>query len=204
MKHFLFSVCLIFVFIHVISAAQSEDNPIVSLKDADEFTQWVWESEWTVEAAPHNKVCGVNGNGNTKNNGKLVDLLPIPTIGETWQLELEVIGDHTARLMVRAETGPLLGSYRFDAEKIPQRIRQAIESEKEYPGSSVNRVWEYSVENSAITLCGFGPKNARDALAFPLSVSPAGNTERCGNGQLDASSGNNRWRIFAVGFYTLL
>lgn len=150
--------------------AQAADKSITALKDADDFTAWVFGTNWTVEVAPKLETCGVDGQGAKRDSAKITDMLPIPYAGEVWQLELEVIGDHTARLMVRGERGPILAAYRFDFASIPARLKDLIAAERKYPGASVNRMWEYSIENGKLIFRGTGPNNQRDALSFPATV----------------------------------
>lgn len=170
MKRIAFSICLALAVTSLVAQAQNTGKPITALKDADDFTKWVLGTNWTVEVAPKLDVCGVDGQGTKRSSAKITDLLPIPYTGEVWQLELEVIGDQTARLMVRGERGPILATYRFDFAAIPSRLKNLIAAEREYPGASVNRMWEYSLENGKLIFRGAGPKNQRDAVSVPASV----------------------------------
>lgn len=163
---FAFAVVAIGLVVH----AQAAEKAITSLKTADDFTKWVLGADWTVEVAPKLGVCGVDGRGAKQVGGKIADMLPIPYQGEVWQLELEVIGDHTARLMVRGETGPILAAYRYDYSVIPASLKKLIAEEREYPGASVNRTWEYPIENGKLIFRGTGPKNRQDSISFSTSV----------------------------------
>ena len=146
--------------------AQNTGKPLLALKDADDFTKWVLGTDWMVEVPPKLEVCGADGQGEKRTSSKISDLIPIPFQGEVWQLTLEVIGDSTARLMVRGERGPLVATYCFEYSRIPTRLKNLIAAEREYPGASVNRVWEYSVENGQLVFRG----SERGALPFPLTV----------------------------------
>ena len=116
------------------------------------------------------KAGGLRYDGRAKQVGGKIAKLPIPYQGEVWQLELEVIGDHTARLMVRGETGPILAAYRYDYSVIPASLKKLIAEEREYPGASVNRTWEYPIENGKLIFRGTGPKNRQDSISFSTSV----------------------------------
>lgn len=152
------------------AAGQSADRQIKKVENADEFTKWVLSGTWTVEYAPKLDISGTDGQGKGKTEGAITDLIPIPFEGEVWQLELEVIGEHTARLMVRGETGPLLATYRFDFKTIPVQLKNAIAAERAYSGASVNRGWEYFVEKGELVFRGGGPQNERDRVSFPMGI----------------------------------
>jgi len=170
MKRITYLICLAVIATGLVSHVQAGEKSITSLKSADTFSKWVLGSSWSVEAAPKLTVCGTDGKGAKQSTGTIAEMLPIPYTGEVWQLSLEVIGDHTARLMVYAESGPILAAYRFDFSAIPAQLKKSIAAEREYPGASVNRTWEYSIENGALTFRGTGPQNQRDAIPFPMSV----------------------------------
>jgi len=170
MKRIAFLVGVVLAATSLVAQAQNSGKSITALKDADDFTKWVLGTNWTVEVAPKLEVCGTDGQGAKKTAGKITDLLPIPYAGEVWQLELEIIGEHTARLMVHGERGPILAAYRYDFKDIPARLKSLIAAERAYPGASVNRGWEYSIENGKLIFRGTGPKNQRDALSFPATL----------------------------------
>jgi hypothetical protein len=152
--------------------AQCTNDPIASLSEADAFTQWVLSSNWTVELTSQVEVCGLDGDGLNRTNAAVTQMIPIPFDEEVWQLELEVIGEHTARLMVRGETGPLLATYRFDYSALSEDLEAAIANERLYPEASVNRGWQYCVDNTNLVFRGAGPQNYCDLIPFPLDVTP--------------------------------
>ena len=166
MKRIARCALLAFAVINFVAQAQNIEKSITDLKNASDFTKWVFGTDWTVEVPPKFEVRGTDGQGEKRTAGKISELIPIPFQGEVWQLTLEVIGDSTARLMVRGERGPLVATYRFDFAAIPARLKHLIAAEREYPGASVNRVWEYSIENGQLVFRG----SERDALAFRLTV----------------------------------
>ena len=170
MKRIMLLVHLALSAMVVVVQGQTNEPLITELEAADDFTKWVFGTNWTVEVAPKLEVCGTDGLGSRRTAGKITDMLPIPYTGEVWQLELEVIGDHTARLMVRGEHGPLVATYRSNFDAIPVQLVSLITAEKAYPGASVNRMWEYSVENGQLIFRGTGPLNQRDSLSFPSTA----------------------------------